>query len=61
MYVAKDKSGTVLISVKEPERMTAHWKAPDCQYMVVNAKYAETMFPDLKWENEPIKITLNIS
>lgn len=48
MYVVKDKSGTVLISVKEPERMTAHWKAPDCQYMVVNAKYAETMFPDLK-------------
>ena len=61
MFIAKDKSGTILISVKEPERMTAHWRALDNQYMIMNAKYAETMFPDLKWENEPIKITLNIS
>lgn len=61
MFIAKDKSGTVLISVGEPERMAAHWKAPDCQYMIMNAKYAETMFPDLKWEDEPIQTTLNVS
>lgn len=61
MFIAKDKSGTVLISVNKPERMMAHWRALDNQYMIMNARYAETMFPNLKWENEPIKITLNIS
>lgn len=48
MFIAKDKSGTVLISVNKPERMMAHWRALDNQYMIMNARYAETMFPDLK-------------
>lgn len=61
MYIAKDKSGTVLISVNKPERMMAHWRPFDCQYMVMNAKYAETMFPDLKWEDEPKEIILNLN
>lgn len=61
MFIAKDKSGTVLISVNKPERMIAHWRALDNQYMVMNAKYAEVMFPDLKWEDVPIQTTLNIS
>lgn len=55
MFIAKDKSGTVLISVKEPERMAAHWKPIDCQYIVMNAKYGEQVFPQLKWKDEPIE------
>ena len=61
MFIVKDKSGTVLISVKEPERMTAHWRALDNQYMIMNARYATTIFPDLKWEDEPKEIILNLN
>lgn len=61
MFIAKDKSGTVLISVNKPERMMAHWRALDNQYMIMNVRYAATIFPDLKWEDEPIQTTLNVS
>ena len=61
MFIAKDKSGTVLISVNKPERMMAHWRVLDNQYIVMNARYAATIFPDLKWEDEPKEIILNLN
>lgn len=53
MWIARDKSGTVLISQGRPERMTCHWKSPDHQYYVMNAKFADEVFPDLTWKDEP--------
>lgn len=56
MFISKDKSGTVLISSKKPERCTAHWRAINSEYVVMPAKYAEKRFPYIKWENEPFYI-----
>lgn len=53
MWIARDKSGTVLISEERPERMTCHWKAPNHRYYVMNSKYAEELLPDLTWSDEP--------
>lgn len=53
MWVSRDKSGTVLLSEEKPERMTCHWKSPNHRYYVMNAKYANELLPDLKWEDEP--------
>lgn len=53
MWVSKDKSGTVLISEAKPERMTCHWRSPNHRYYVMNAKYADELLPDLKWEDDP--------
>lgn len=53
MWVSKDKSGTVLISESKPERMTCHWRSPNHRYYVMNAKYADELLPDLKWEDDP--------
>ena len=58
MWIAKDKSGTVLISENKPERRTSNWVSPDNRYMVVNAKYGETLF-SVKWEDEPLEIRVN--
>ena len=58
MWIAKDKSGTVLISENKPERRTSNWASPDNHYMVVNAKYGETLF-SVKWEDEPLEIRVN--
>ena len=53
MWVARDKSGTVLISEERPERMTCHWKSPNHRYYVMNSKYVDELLPDLTWKDEP--------
>lgn len=57
MYAARDKFGTYLISEGLPERMRAHWRAPDHRYMVMNSKFGEEVFPDLQWKDEPREIS----
>ena len=56
MWACKDKSGTYLVAVSCPVRVTSHWKAADNNYMVINSKYGESLFPSLKWEDDPIEI-----
>ena len=48
MYVARDKSGIVLLSKEKPLRMQCHWKAPTCEYMVMNANFGNSVFPELQ-------------
>lgn len=56
MYAARDKSGIVLLSKEKPLRMDCHWKAPTCEYMVMNANFGNSVFPELQWMDEPIYI-----
>lgn len=44
MYIARDKSGTILISKDKPERMTSHWKSPNSNYFVCNKDFAKELF-----------------
>lgn len=60
MFVAKDKSGHVCISVERPVRERAYWRPINCRYIIMNNKYAEELFPNLKWEDEPIELTEKI-
>ena len=60
MFVARDKSGTYLLCKGCPERMAAHWRAPSSEYMVINSKFGEKLFPDVIWENEPIEVNVTI-
>lgn len=53
MWIARDKAGTCVISQEKPERMTCHWKVLNHRYYVMNAKYADELLPELKWEDEP--------
>ena len=58
MWIARDKSGTYLLSENKPERRTSNWVSLDNHYMVINAKYGETLF-SVKWEDEPLEIKVN--
>lgn len=53
MWIARDKSGTVLISEERPERQTCHWKSPTHRYYVMNSRYADELLPNLTWKDEP--------
>ena len=58
MWIARDKSGTYLLSEERPERMLAHWRSPNNHYMVMNAKYGEILF-SVEWKDEPLEIKVN--
>lgn len=60
MFISKDKSGTYLLSVNKPERMRAHWKSIDDQYMVINSKFGEKIFPMVSWKGDPLEIRMTI-
>lgn len=61
MYAARDKSGTILLSEEKPIRMDCHWKSPTYEYMVMNQKYGDEIFSELKWENDPVLIACVIN
>ena len=61
MYISRDKSGNILLSVSEPKRLTSYWLPIDNKYMVVNSKFGEILFPNLKWQDEPIEITITLN
>lgn len=60
MWIAKDKSGTVLICQEKPERMTCHWRSPNHRYYVMNSKYGMELFPELNWQDEPKEIEFGL-
>lgn len=61
MYAARDKSGTILLSEEKPIRMNCHWKSPTHEYMIMNQKYGDEIFSELKWENDPVLIACVIN
>lgn len=60
MWIARDKSGTYLLSENKPERMTSHWRSPNHRYYVMNSKYGIELFPELNWQNEPKEIEFGL-
>lgn len=60
MYVAKDKSGTFVFSEEKPERMDCHWKTSNKHYFVCNQSFGEKLFPEMKWEDEPMLVPIII-
>lgn len=58
MFVSRDKSGTILLSENKPSRQLSHWSTSDKCYMVMNKDYGDKLFPDLKWNDEPIEISI---
>ena len=61
MWIARDKSGIIIISEKCPERMTCHWKAPNHRYYVMNTKYGMELFPELSWQDKPKEIEFGLA
>lgn len=54
MWVARNKTGEVILFYKKPERKDGYWLSKDGKYFTINF----TQFPTLKWEDEPLEIEL---
>lgn len=58
MFVSRDKSGTILLSESKPTKQLCHWSVSDKNYMVMNKEFGDKLFPNLKWGDEPIEISI---
>ena len=57
-WVARDKDGTLVFYGQKPDREIVNWDDSGTdEHVCIN----QNMFPDLKWEDEPIKVGLTIS
>ena len=61
MWIARDKSGNLKFLPSRPRRMKtdlpkAEWWACEgvCNYVLIDF----ALFPDLKWEDEPVEVEL---
>ena len=56
-WVARDKDGTLVFYGQKPDREIVNWDDSGTdEHVCIN----QNMFPDLKWEDEPIKVGLTI-
>jgi hypothetical protein len=53
LWVARDSSGTLYLHASKPERRLTYWAQRMCTLRI-----NKDDFPDLKWEDEPIMVTL---
>ena len=62
MWVARDKYGNLnLFPYEKPIRSTIIWKVDTRDSLLRDDDYIEIysdLFPDLKWEDEPIEVEL---
>lgn len=56
MFAAKDKGDHYVVCKELPDRMLSHWRPKDHNYIVLNKKLGEELFPNLTWKDEPIEI-----
>lgn len=53
MWVARDKDNVLTLYKNKPYRNGDYWTC-DIPYLIID----ESWFPELKWENEPLEVTL---
>ena len=63
MWVARDKNGTVWLYTNKPIRssMFSRWNVDSENSLLHTNEWMEIdrdLFPDLKWEDEPIEVEL---
>lgn len=59
MWIARDSTGELFLYKTKPERVyrraTGYWQAPDSTNNDVVCEVYDDIFPDLKWEDEPME------
>ena len=56
MWVARDKNGKLYLFTVFPERYDSEWNSGDWKSQM---EIPSSLFPNLKWENEPLEVELN--
>lgn len=56
MWVARDKNRNLMIFSKKPKRYISVWE--NVYYGGTSGRIDPELFPDLKWEDEPIEVEL---
>lgn len=58
LWIARDKTGNLYLYSKKPERTypTGYFVSRGGEYMRID----NNKFPDLKWEDEPMEITIEL-
>ena len=60
-YVARDADDSLFCYKRKPIRIHDYWKGHDYWgYVHFIAKLDNVLFPDLKWEDEPLKVEITI-
>lgn len=58
-WVARDEEGMLYLYLREPQKVTEQWTAPDLHLGYI--KLGDTMFPEVQWsDKEPTKVKLVI-
>ena len=58
-WVARDEEGMLYLYLREPQKVTGQWTAPDLHLGYI--KLGDTMFPEVQWsDKEPTKVKLVI-
>lgn len=58
-WVARDEEGMLYLYLREPQKVTGQWTAPDLHLGYI--KLGDTMFPEVQWsDREPTKVKLII-
>jgi hypothetical protein len=60
-YVARDENGKLHFFYREPYRGRNSWERYTCCLWDYVIELPETMFPELKWEDKPIKTKLSVT
>ena len=58
-WVARDEDGMLYLYLREPQKVTGQWIAPDLHLGFI--KLDDTMFPEVQWsDEEPTRVSITI-
>ena len=58
-WVARDEDGMAYLYLREPQKVTGQWTAPDLHLGYI--KLGDVVFPEIQWsDEEPTKVKITI-